>query len=167
MHNFDPRRLSEALESIPATAWSLPSTFTATGVHHGYRRAVLVDAGRLLPEAEPFRFMLDAFEPVYEAWVSLIEPGGFIIPHCDRGPFRERWQVPVVTAGNGLSGDAGVPFRVAHWKPHAVWNTSDRARVHVVIDRAVWMNPKEPYAASFETFDVPEEFRDLVARAGG
>jgi hypothetical protein len=38
---------------------------------------------------------------------------------------------------NGAEATAGVPFRVEHWLPHSVENTSDRARIHIVIDRAV------------------------------
>jgi len=147
---FEPERLRVALEAIPSAAWSLPSSFRATGAHHGYRRAVLA-------ELDPFRFVLDQFAPVREAWLSWIEPGGYIVAHTDRGPFYERWQVPVSTAGwmeqNGMRASAvdGVPFQVRHWLPHAVGNPTTKPRVHLVIDRDVMVNPA---AAPFSTVEV-------------
>jgi hypothetical protein len=137
---FDPRRLRDALAVIPESAWSLPSSFADTGVHHGYRRVVLA-------ELEPFRFVLDEFAPVHDAWLSAIGPEGYIVVHCDKGPHRERWQVPVSTAGwmeqNGMRGNAtdGVPFRVEQWSPHAVGNPTTKPRIHLVIDRDVIVNP--------------------------
>lgn len=118
-------------------AWSEPSTVAATGVHHGYRSSQLVDAGR--PRSTCFADVLAEFAPVYEAWVSWIDPGGFILLHCDAGPYRERWQVPISTAGGGPCGRAvdGQPFRVHQWEPHHVVNDTGRPRIHLVIDRDV------------------------------
>lgn len=125
-----------ALDAVPPGVWSLPSSYRATGAHHGYRR-VTVDG------LEPFRFVLDGFAPVHNAWLSWIDPGGFIVAHVDAGPYRERWQVPIIPGD--ISGDlcvAGVPFRVAHWEPHWVCNRhGDRPRVHLVIDRDVIVDP--------------------------
>lgn len=136
---FSSAALHEALAVLPADAWSLPSTFTATGVHHGYRRVVLVDHGRLLEAAESFRFVLDRFEPVRDAWLSWIDPGGYIVCHRDGSPWFERWQVPVQAAGTlgGVTAVEGVPFRVEQWLPHSVRNEADHARVHIVIDRDI------------------------------
>lgn len=164
---FDPARLTAALASVPAGAWSLPSTFTETRVHHGYRRIVLVDAGHLRPEAEPWRFVLDGLTPVHTAWLSWIAPGGFIVPHRDAGPWRERWQVPVQAAGSWHDDEVTVPvdgraFRVEHWQRHAVTNRSDRPRIHLVLDRDVWLT--EP-AAPFQLFPVPDDMADLVSAA--
>jgi hypothetical protein len=120
--------------------WSLPSSFEATGAHHGYRRVVLAHLG-------PFRFVLDEYTPVHDAWLSWIDPGGYIVAHRDKGPHRERWQVPVSTAGwmeqNGVRSTAtdGVPFRVEQWLPHAVGNPTTNPRIHLVIDRAPIANP--------------------------
>lgn len=133
---FNPVELRKALDDLPPGAWSHPSTFASTGVHHGYRRVVLA-------HLEAFRFVLDRFEPVADAWLSRIDPGGFIVPHRDAGPYRERWQIPIATAGtlNGIPAEDGVPFQVWHWLPHWVENPSDRPRIHLVIDRAVIVNP--------------------------
>lgn len=137
---FEPAALRDALARVPESAWSLPSSFTATGAHHGYRRVVLA-------ELAPFRFVLDEFDPIHDAWLSSIEPGGYIVAHRDKGPHRERWQVPVSTAGwmeqNGMRSAAvdGVPFRVEQWLTHAVGNPTTRPRIHLVIDRAPIANP--------------------------
>lgn len=166
---FDPGRLSDALARVHAGAWSLPSTFAATGVHHGYRRVVLVGAGRLQPQAEPFGFVLDEFAPVLEAWLSWIDPGGFIAPHRDAGPWRDRWQVPICAAGEFHMGQTftavnGHAFQVTHWEPHAVVNRTGHPRIHLVVDRAVWLeHPAQPFA----TYPIPESMTDLVDVATG
>lgn len=126
--------------------WSLPSSLEKTGVHHGYRRCVVVEGGRLVRPA--WREVLAPFEPVWSAWLSMIEPGGFILPHVDGGPYRERWQLPIRTAGtmNGVEADDGVPFRVRHWEPHRVDNPTERPRIHLVIDRDVLLDiPTAPF----------------------
>jgi hypothetical protein len=164
---FDPARLIAALDCVPAGAWSLPSTFAETRVHHGYRRIVLVQVGHPLPAAAPFAFVLDELAPVHAAWLSWIGPGGFIVPHRDAGPWRERWQVPIRAAGAfHMGGDFepvnGRAFPVSHWEPHAVTNRTDRPRLHLVVDRDVWLDYP---AAPFETFEVPESMTDLVSAA--
>jgi hypothetical protein len=134
-------------------------------VHHGYRRIVLVEAGHLRPEAAPWRFVLDELAPAHTAWLSWIEPGGFIVPHRDAGPWRERWQVPIQAAGDFHAGETFTPadggaFRVTHWREHAVTNRTGRPRIHLVVDRDVWLD--EP-ALPFEVFAVPESMADLVS----
>lgn len=168
MHEFDPGHLRDALASVPAGAWSLPSTYASTRVHHGYRRVTLVDAGRRWAEAEPFDLVLQALAPVHGAWLSWIDPGGFIVPHRDAGPWRERWQVPIAAAGrfhhdtDTFAPADGVAFAVQHWRPHAVVNDTDRPRIHVVVDRDVWL-PLDPLP--FAVFPVPDHMTDLVARS--
>ena len=108
----------------------------------------MVDSGRPLPESEPFRFVLTAFAPVHAAWLSWIDPSGFIVPHRDAGPWRERWQVPIAAAGSFTMGETFVPtdgqaFRVTHWEWHSVSNLTDRPRIHLVIDRDVVVD-REP-----------------------
>lgn len=122
--------------------WSAP---TGPGdANPNYRVVSLVTAGQWWAPAVPFRFVLDAFAPIWTAWVSRIEPGGLIHRHADEGPYRERWQVPIQPAGvmNGVEAVAGVPFRVEHWKPHAVQNPTDHPRIHLVIDRDVIVDPR-------------------------
>lgn len=140
---FDPERLRSCLAAVPDSTWSLPSSFAATGVHQGYSRAVLVEAGRYTPAGDLFGFVLDEFGPVWSAGAAAVEPGGFIVPHCDAGPHRERWHVPIEPAGAtcGVEAVAGVPFPVEHWEPHDVINDTDRRRVHLVIDRDVIVRP--------------------------
>lgn len=148
---FDPGALQEALGSAPASAWSLPSDITGNGVHHGYRRLVLVGAGVREPAAAAFGFVLDAFDPVHTSWISWIDPGGYIRRHRDAGPWRERWQVPIVAAGEFHADEStrpadGVAFRVEHWKGHSVTNDTDRPRIHLIVDRDVWVDlPPLPF----------------------
>lgn len=167
MPEFDPGRLRAALAAVPESAWSLPSSYAVTGVHHGYRQVTLARPGYTCPEAAPFAFVLERFAPVREAWLSWIAPGGFIRPHRDAGPWWERWQVPIAAAG-AFRGDGdtvpvdGVPFPVEHWNPHAVINDTDRSRIHLVIDRAVRLPlPARP----FHLFPVPDDMADLVDRS--
>ena len=142
---LDPEPLRAALAAIPLAAWSQPSTFQATQVHHGYRRVVLAEL------VVPFSFVLDQFAPIRDAWLSWIDPGGFIVRHRDGGPYFDRWQVPISTAGVTEQATAepsvnGVPFRVQHWLPHSVWNRTAHPRIHLVIDRDVVVNPsRDPF----------------------
>jgi hypothetical protein len=146
---FDPVRL---LKGLTGLEWSQPSTFAATGVHQGYRSVQLTDSGQ--PRSDLYAWVLDEFQPVWSAWLSLIEPGGYIVAHRDAGPYRERWHVPISTAGEGPDGVAvdGVPFRVDQSAPHSVVNKTDRPRIHLVIDRDVIVDPRP---LRFETFKEP------------
>jgi len=161
---YDPDRLLQALRMV--NDWSLPSTYAQTKVHHGYRRAALVQAGHWLPVAELFWFVLNDFSPTHEVWISHIDPGGFIVPHNDASRWRERWQVPIQPAGvmvlDGVetTSEAGVPFPVAHWAPHSVWNLTDKPRIHLVIDLARYI---ERPAAPFQTFPIPERYHSLIS----
>lgn len=164
---FDSNQLQTALAGIPETAWSLPSTYTHTRVHHGYRRVGLVSARQPQNHAHLFQLVWDALDPIWDAWLSWIEPGGFIIPHRDAGPWRERWQVPISAAGQWcatktftpISGEA---FPVTHWEPHAVVNRTNHPRIHLVIDRDVWVQQN---ALPFSTFPIPADMADLIERS--
>lgn len=164
---LDSDSLQSALEAIPTEAWSLPSTYANTGVHHGYRRVVLVSAGRPQAHAELFNFVWDALAPVWDSWLSWIDPGGFIAPHRDGGPWRERWQVPIMASGRWIdtepfSPQAGAAFPVSHWEPHAVTNRGDVPRVHLVLDRDRFID-RNP--VPFETFPVLDHMADLIERS--
>lgn len=164
---FDVNRLHAALAEIPDSAWSLASTYQDTGVHHGYRRVVLVSASHWNPHADLFGFVWDAVGPVVDCTLSRLDPGGFIVPHRDAGPWRERWQIPIVTSGEWhadppITPIAGVPFLARHWEPHAVTNRGDRARIHLVIDVDV---PVDRGPLPFATFPVPADMADLVDRS--
>lgn len=134
-------------------------------MHHGYRRLTLVDNGRPWPHAEVFRAELEPLEPVRDAWLSWIEPGGFIVPHRDGSPYFERWQVPLSTAGHwgdGTEAEDGVPFQVRHWESHAVVNDSDRPRIHLVVDRDV---PVDAPSQKFQTYPPTPEIEALIERS--
>lgn len=138
-HRFPADALHQALSLMPDRAWGELSTLEQSGTHDGYRTLPLIQPDGPQPQAGAFRFVLADFQPVYQAWLSWLEPGGYILPHVDAGPYRERWQVPIHPAGElgGSEAQAGVAFRVEHWEPHSVTNTTDRPRVHIVIDRDV------------------------------
>lgn len=164
---FDPVRLQSALTLVPADAWSLASTYAETRVHHGYRRVVLVSAGQPQAHAALFEFVFDVLVPVREAWLSWVEPGGFIAPHRDAGPWRERWQVPINAAGDWCGASTFAPvsghaFPVEHWERHAVTNRTNLPRIHIVIDRDVWLDrPEQP----FVVYPIPAAMADLVRRS--
>lgn len=164
---FDPVPLQKALVTIGPGVFCLPSTYRETGVHHGYRRLVLVSSGYYHPFAELFEDVLAAFAPVRDAWVSWIDAGGFIRPHRDGAPWRERWQVPIHAAGQ-FGGELvsrpvdGQAFPVTHFEPHWVLNDTDGPRVHLVIDRDVLLDrPPLP----FELFPVPPVLEGAVDAA--
>ena len=145
---FDPARLTAALAAVPGDAWSQPSTFAVTKVHEGYRSLSVVIGGNLQPVAAGFGFVIDHFAPVWSAFLAWIEPGGFVRKHRDAGPYRERWHVPIVTAGltTGIPGEVGVPFQVHHWEWHDVDNPTDHPRIHLIVDRVAIANPaKTPW----------------------
>jgi hypothetical protein len=98
--------------------------------------------------------VLDEFRPIWSAWLAEVPAHGRIGCHIDEGPYRERWQVPIVTGGtfNHLPCEPGVPFPVKHWLPHRVDNPTDRPRVHLVIDRDI---PVDVPSAPFQRIEEP------------
>ena len=104
-------------------------------IHKGYRR-------NMENIRDHFGWVLEDFEPVVNAWLSYMEPHGYINSHKDAAPWYERWQVPIqpsgtfIVDGEELTQEPGVPFRVEHWKWHEV-RVGDRPRIHLVIDKDV------------------------------
>lgn len=101
-------------------------------------------------------------------WARL-GPGGFIIPHIDAAPFYDRWHIPVEPAGwfwqNGekFQPERMVPFQVQHWLPHAVWNDTDKDRIHLIIDRD-WQPPEAPDVQPLViTDDVIDDLQVLIS----
>jgi hypothetical protein len=144
---FDPERLALAFAQLPPDAWAVPH-HPDDPVAAGYHFASLVQGGRRKPAADPFQFVLLKFAPIHTAWIAKVPPQGRIAPHIDQGPYHERWHVPIHPAGtfDGRECEAGVSFPVAHWAPHQVDNPTDRDRIHLVIDRDVWVDvPSAPY----------------------
>lgn len=145
MTPLNPDDLTVVLD-IAADHWSHPSTIEATGAHHGYRQLSLVVDSR--PTFPGLGWLLEPFQPVWAAWLSCIEPGGYVVPHIDAGPYRERWQVPITAAGtlNGQHHEVGVPFRVHHHDWHEVANDDPTPRVALVVDRDVLLGiPSQPF----------------------
>jgi hypothetical protein len=143
---FERERLASALARLPAQAWALP--VPDDEVNPGYQFAQLVVGCHAKPAADLFRFVLDEFAPVHTAWLARVPARSFIGPHIDEGPYHERWHVPVVAAGtfDGRTVDPGVSFPVRHWEPHRVDNPTGVDRIHIVIDRDVWVDvPPAPF----------------------
>jgi hypothetical protein len=145
MAGLDPAALSAALQAVDHL-WSLPSRFAETGAHHGYRQITIALAGRV--EVPAFAAILDQFAPVRSAWLSMLEPGGYIVEHIDAGPYYERWQLPFTTGSYGsFTQQAGVPFPVRHYDWHHVTNDTDEPRISLVIDRDVPLPiPSAPFS---------------------
>lgn len=120
-------------------------------MHHNYAVVELVaDAGRVrVPELS---WLWEPFAPVWQARLSWIGPDGYILPHVDAGPYRERWQVPFTTEGclfqNGIPvrHQPGAPFRVRHDRWHSVVNPTAVPRISLVVDRDVLLGvPSAPF----------------------
>ena len=123
---------------------------------HGYKSKMLVDFGKVRAAGMHFQFVIDAFEPVQRMWLSSMDPGGFLVPHCDTDNC-ERWQLPIIPSGEWVSDEVpeiipGVAYKFKSWKPHGVLNNGTRTRIHLVIDRAV---PNEDFERPENVFDHP------------
>lgn len=120
---------------IAGPLWSNPSTIEQNGVHHGYRQVTLVANGAV--HMNGLGWLLEPWQPVWDAWLSWLEPGGYVRRHIDAGPYRERIQLPITHAGllNGKRHTLGEPFRVHQHEWHDVTNPDPEPRVVVVIDR--------------------------------
>jgi hypothetical protein len=144
------RPLTAALGTIPAEAWTAPSNYQDNRIHHLYQRCDLVVAGEWRPEARGFYAELGRWGGIHDAWISRIAPGGYIVPHTDASRWRERWHIPIQSAGvtvlNGVEHlpIEGHPLRVRHWQPHSVWcAVAKRDRIHLVIDLDRYVGPDE------------------------
>lgn len=134
-----PARRPLIVDDLPL---SDPSDIGQTGAHHGYRQVTLYAGGQPTEHAARFADLLADYEPIWDAWVSWIDPGGFVVRHVDAGPHRERWQVPIQPSGTLNDVYSTEPFRVDQWNPHEVRNPGPGPRVHVVIDRDVIVRPE-------------------------
>lgn len=136
---------------------SRPSTYHQTGVHHGYRtgKASLEVPDGLVP-----------FTPT-RAWYGALDPGGFIVPHIDRGPWWVRWHIPLEPAGmvwmNGeIMRSPTEPFEMRHHEPHAVWNDTDRRRVHLIVETDIRLRGNSPLVLC----DMLPEIQTLIDNLG-
>jgi hypothetical protein len=123
--------------------WSGASTLVGTGVHHGYRTAPADLQDLSVMDAIPPKYsegIYSGFGPskVRKLWWGMLEPGGFILPHIDKGPYHVRWHYPVEPAGfvwqNDLVTEPTEPFPITHWEPHAVWNPTNKRRIHLLVE---------------------------------
>ena len=150
-----------------SVVWSKPSTYSeGTGVHHGYATApadlrhVRSDAGiysdgGLLPT---------------HAWYAKLDPGGFIVPHIDQGPWVERWHYPISGQGRVWQDwDDGIdrrtrlatfePYRMNHHHPHAVWNPFDYPRIVLIVE---YDNPIDQPITDLIICDMIPEVQTMI-----
>ncbi len=130
-----PAQLLDATLTLGEFRWSNPSDIDTSGVHHGYRQISFTNTLYTLWEE-----VLAPWQPVKNAWLSRIDPGGYILLHRDASPWLERWQVPIEPAGTMMVEGEKInqtrgPFRVEQWKWHAVENFTSVPRIHLVLDR--------------------------------
>ena len=127
---------------LDTIAWSQPSTYSeGTGVHHGYSTARVSESEALDRSGGRVAF---------SGWYAKLDPGGFIVPHIDKGPWRERWHYPISGQGsvwqdwdnNGSAtlrhivsvGEVFGAYRMNHHKPHAVFNQFDQPRIVLIVE---------------------------------
>lgn len=125
----------------PPTEWHPTSNYKTSGISHLRKTA---DADK--------SFVADLLDPpIHRVWWAALEPGGFVVPHIDAGPpYYERWHFPIQPAGyfweDGVYYEPTEPFQVRHWLPHAVWNPTNKTRIHLMAERQV--TPTEASKAS-------------------
>ncbi len=155
-------------------AWSQPSTYTTgTGVHHGYSTA----------PADTLPSFLDISKALIDgAWYAKLDPGGFIVPHVDQGPWVERWHYPISGKGYVWAEwdyqDPGTgqllghwvgppfttlryydPYRMNHHQPHAVWNPYAEPRVVLIVE---YDNPVDQPTTDLILCDMIPEVRTMI-----
>ena len=148
--------------------WSKPSTYSeGTGVHHGY--SIAMATGWLTG------VQLDLSKPLSNAWYAKLDPGGFIVPHVDQGPWRERWHYPISGDGsvwqdwdnNGTAtlrhivsvGELFGAYRMNHHKPHAVYNPHDEPRIILIVE---YDNPVEQPTTDLILCDMIPEIQTMI-----
>lgn len=160
--------------STDTIAWSKPSIYSeGTGVHHGYStaKADLAEYARIVGDGGVPRL-------VNTAWFAKLDPGGFIIPHVDQGPWLERWHYPISGEGwvwqdwprdaqyktyGHMSNYAallpGIPYRMNHHKPHAVWNPYDEPRIILIVE---YDNPVDQPTTDLILCDMIPEIQTMI-----
>ena len=141
--------------------WSPASSWQFSEVSHGRS---------LRPTSKDTPLHYGIKEPIHQAFYARLDPGGFVIPHIDAGPWFDRWHVPVEPAGGfWQSGEYLRPtevFQVKHWLPHAVFNDSDRPRVHLIVDRDAPPPFVLPEDRGLVLTDMIPEVQALIDRLG-
>ena len=152
--------------------WSNPSTYTTgTGVHHGYATAKVPDSDTY-PELASGAVFYNRWPA--SAWYAKLDPGGFIIPHIDQGPWMERWHYPISGQGrvwqewdeDGISPmmvdtrlATFAPYRMNHHQPHAVWNPFDYPRVVLIVE---YDTPVDQPTADLILCDMIPEIQTMI-----
>lgn len=143
--------------------WNKETDFRTHGVAHLRQVTPGVDPALLEEE------LLTVPGPYQRVFWARLGPGGFIAPHIDAAPFWDRWHIPVEPAGwfwqdgEQFQPQHMVPFQVQHWLPHAVWNDTDRDRIHLIVDRQ-WQPPEAPdFQPLVVTDDIIPEIEALTA----
>jgi len=151
--------------------WSQPSIYSeGTGVHHGY-------STKKAEPPNPSEITYYTGNAVHgkNAWYAKLDPGGFIVPHVDQGPWMERWHYPISGTGyvwqrwiedrfiveDGLTVVAlpSKPYRMVHYQPHAVWNPFDEPRVVLIVE---YDNPIDQPTTDLIICDMIPEVQTMV-----
>lgn len=141
---------------VAGVEWSEPSTFDQTEVHHGYRR----NKGHLPALYDEWG--------TQDLWLSWIDPGGYILPHRDAGPYRRRIQIPIRPSGYMWTEADGWThhtsrFEVPHWGPHAVVNPGPGPRVHLVVDLPETVNDSHwPFETYGWPIGAPDDVKEIL-----
>ena len=145
--------------------FSKPSTYHQTGVHPGYS-TVKADSSHLINRLVryPDRY---GKKPPLRLWYAKLDPGGYIVPHSDQGPWMERWHYPIEPAGwvwqesEGFHKAPSEPFPMRHWEPHAVWNDDNTPRIHLIVE---YDNPIDHPDADLTLYPMLPEMDEVVAQ---
>ncbi len=150
--------------------WSKSSTYSeGTGVHHGY-------STRLAEVPSPDEVTYYAGRggvDATKAWYAKLDPGGFIVPHIDQGPWRERWHYLISGKGyvwqewavdNWRRGIAQIvvndeSYQMNHHRPHAVWNPCDEPRVILIVE---YDNPVDQPTTDLIICDMIPEVQTMI-----
>ncbi len=139
----------QLFEALETARWTPPTDYATHKIAHGRSTAVI--------DQTLLKGLLE--EPIHSGWWARLMPGGFVVPHCDVAPFRERWHLPVQPAGffweDGTTIEPTEPFIVHHWLPHAVWNPTDRPRIHLMVERDILSYEGSGEALTYERM-LPE-----------
>ncbi len=150
-------QLHEALEKAD---WTEPTDYATHRIAHGRSTATI--------DQDLLEGLVD--EPIHSGWWARIMPGGFIVPHCDVPPYRQRWHFPVQPAGffweDGETREPTEPFIVRHWLPHAVWNPTNAPRIHLMVEREV-LSYESSLTSSLTYEEMLPEIQALVETLPG
>jgi hypothetical protein len=126
--------------------WPTLSRIEESGVTHGYQSVALwLNGTGYTDDGEHFKWLLEGFQPLRDARITRLVPGGYIKTHIDNGPYYERWQIPIHVQGvfwednEVVEQIPGIPWTVHHHLAHSVNvpENEERARLVILIDRQI------------------------------